>query len=148
MMKDKRQAHLLMYDVEGRFLLQQRDDERDVPHIKDFLHPGTWGLFGGSLKGNETYEDCLKREILEELRYSIDSLKKYPKKGYKRLFYKKFDGNKKEICLYEGQGMGWFSLEEIKTLKLATIDRNTFKIINKTFTWDKDKKQFNIKFKK
>ena len=59
-----------------------------------------------------------------------------------------FDGNTKEICLYEGQGMGWFSLEEIKTLKLATIDRNTFKIINKTFTWDKDKKQFNIKFKK
>jgi 8-oxo-dGTP diphosphatase len=44
-----------------RFLLQQRDD---VPGI---LCPGMVGLFGGHREGNETFLQCVVREVHEEI---------------------------------------------------------------------------------
>jgi len=47
--------------VEGRYLLQQRDD-------LDFIFfPGHWGLFGGGIDPGESDIDCLRRELQEEL---------------------------------------------------------------------------------
>lgn len=45
----------------GRFLLQQRDD---LPGI---LLPGRLGLFGGHREGNETFLQCVAREVSEEV---------------------------------------------------------------------------------
>lgn len=45
----------------GRLLLQQRDD---IPGI---IHPGLVGLFGGHREPGETAQDCLVRELEEEL---------------------------------------------------------------------------------
>ena len=44
-----------------RFLLQQRDD---VPGI---LCPGMVGLFGGHREGDETFLQCVVREVHEEI---------------------------------------------------------------------------------
>lgn len=58
-------AAAVVVDFSGRLLLQQRDD---VPGI---LHPGKVGLFGGHREGDETFLDCVARELNEELSYAI-----------------------------------------------------------------------------
>jgi len=49
----------------GRLLLQQRDD---VPGI---LYPGRIGLFGGHREDRETFLDCVRREVHEEIGYLL-----------------------------------------------------------------------------
>jgi len=58
-------AAALIIDNRGRFLLQQRDN---VPGI---LFPGKIGLFGGHREGNETFLECVVREIHEEISFFI-----------------------------------------------------------------------------
>jgi 8-oxo-dGTP diphosphatase len=58
-------ACAVLIDNRGRFLLQQRDD---VPGI---LQPGKIGLFGGHREGDETYLECLTREIHEEISFLV-----------------------------------------------------------------------------
>ena len=55
----------ILIDSHGRFLLQQRDD---IPGI---VHPGKIGLFGGHREGEETYLQCVAREIHEEIGYFV-----------------------------------------------------------------------------
>lgn len=51
---------LLVVTDDGRLLLHLRDD---IPGI---LHPGCWAGFGGRAEGNESIEEALRREVLEE----------------------------------------------------------------------------------
>ena len=55
----------LLIGLDGRFLLQQRDM---VPHI---VAPGKIGLFGGHREGEETFLDCVVREVHEETSYFV-----------------------------------------------------------------------------
>src|SRR5262245_53087695 len=50
----------ILIDSQGRFLFQQRDN---VPGI---VAPGKIGLFGGHREGNETFLECVVREVEEE----------------------------------------------------------------------------------
>ncbi len=56
-------ACAVLIDPHGRFLLQLRDD---VPNI---LYPGKIGLFGGHREGDETFLECVVREVHEETGY-------------------------------------------------------------------------------
>jgi 8-oxo-dGTP diphosphatase len=58
-------APAVLFDTCGRLLLQLRDD---IPNI---LYPGKVGLFGGHREGNETFLECVVREIHEELTYYL-----------------------------------------------------------------------------
>ena len=58
-------ASAILFDTDGRLLLQLRDD---VPHIRD---PGKLGLFGGGREGNESFLDCIVREVHEEIGYYL-----------------------------------------------------------------------------
>ena len=58
-------------DLDGRFLMQLRDD---IPTI---LYPGVWGLFGGHLEAGESPEIGLKRELQEEINYEAPSLRHF-----------------------------------------------------------------------
>ena len=50
---------------DGRYLLQLRDD------ISGIFYPGHWGCFGGAKSEGETALDCLRRELAEELDYTV-----------------------------------------------------------------------------
>ena len=55
----------IIIDTQGRFLLQQRDDIPGIPQ------PGKVGLFGGHREGDETFLQCVVREIYEEISYFV-----------------------------------------------------------------------------
>ena len=54
-------AAAILIDTNGRLLLQRRDD---TPNI---LQPGKVGMFGGHREGDESFIDCVVREIAEEI---------------------------------------------------------------------------------
>jgi len=58
-------AAAILLDEDGRLLMQLRDD---VPNIRE---PGKIGLFGGRREGDESFLDCIVREIQEELGYDL-----------------------------------------------------------------------------
>src|SRR5262245_29790201 len=63
--KPREIACAVLFDTNGRVLLQQRDD------IPDIIFPGKVGLFGGHREGEETFLECVVREIHEELSYYL-----------------------------------------------------------------------------
>jgi 8-oxo-dGTP diphosphatase len=58
-------AAAILIDMDGRFLMQLRDN---VPHIRD---PGKISLFGGRREGKESFLDCIVREVHEETGYYL-----------------------------------------------------------------------------
>jgi 8-oxo-dGTP pyrophosphatase MutT (NUDIX family) len=54
-------AAAILISTDGRLLLQQRDD---LPHVSD---PGKIGLFGGRREGDESFLECVVREVHEEI---------------------------------------------------------------------------------
>jgi len=117
----------VIFNSEGKILLGKRDRN-------DNILPNYWGIPGGKveLKGDlqNILEKELKREVMEEVGIKITDL------IYIESHYHK-DSNKIHICflakwlsgrpkaLHDTEEIGWFNLEEIKTLKLTphTLDR-------------------------
>ena len=103
----------------NKYLIQLRDNKKNI------LYPNHWALFGGRFKKNETAQECLIREIREELLVKIKiTMKIYERynnetNGYIHYFYAQLAKDIKSTNLQEGQAMGWFSKAEIKRLKLA-----------------------------
>jgi len=58
-------ARAIIIDAEGRFLLQQRDD------IPDTLQPSKVCLLGRHREGDESFLQCVVREIQEEISYFV-----------------------------------------------------------------------------
>jgi 8-oxo-dGTP diphosphatase len=56
-------ACAILIDTSGRYLLQRRDDDPNI------LYPGKIGLFGGHREGNESFSECVVREVHEETGY-------------------------------------------------------------------------------
>ena len=56
-------ACAILIDLAGCFLLQRRDD------VASILCPGKIGLFGGHREGDETFLECVVREVHEETSY-------------------------------------------------------------------------------
>ena len=98
----------------GDLLLQQRDIEPEK---------GKWVLFGGAVEPGETEEQACRREIKEELNYTLKTLS----------FFKRYDDLKAEtpifiavepvrldqLNLQEGSAMNFFTLQEINTLPIG-----------------------------
>ncbi len=117
---------LVLFDQEGRFLLQHRDETAPT-------YGGYWGFFGGGVEEGETPEKAIQREAFEELRYFPANLspklvityhdEKLDRHGTKFYF--------SEICLckdplelHEGQGMGWFFISELANLKITPSNQS------------------------
>jgi 8-oxo-dGTP diphosphatase len=58
-------ASAILLDTQGRLLFQRRDS---IPGI---LYPGMVALFGGKREANETFLECVCREVHEEVSYFL-----------------------------------------------------------------------------
>ena len=102
---------------DGRYLLQHRDNKKTI------YSPDCWGLFGGMADDKETPEQCLIREIKEELSINCEIHKKIHQclnneTGTLNIFFLVSTKDKiSQEKLKEGQNLGWFSEKEIKKLK-------------------------------
>ncbi|MAG40203.1 hypothetical protein CMI41_04525 [Candidatus Pacearchaeota archaeon] len=124
---------LIFFDEDFKLLLQHRTD--DAPAF-----PSYWCVFGGEVEEGETWGQALKREIKEELDYDIKDPRHVltiecvndAEEGTvgDRVYFVEKCLDKSGLVLGEGQGMGWFSYEEI--LKLKIIDHN-LEAIKKVF---------------
>tara|TARA_A100001011_G_scaffold390420_1_gene473822 strand:+ start:185 stop:586 length:402 start_codon:yes stop_codon:yes gene_type:complete len=101
------------------YLLQLRDNKKEI------FSPNHWGLFGGKKNNYETSQKAIKREIFEELGVNCKVLKKigegfHKPSGTKNIFYliKSLNAIKSKN-LKEGQDLGWFTLSQMKKMKLT-----------------------------
>lgn len=114
-------AVAILYDDEGKMLLEHRAETR-----KSF--PGYWALFGGRIERNETPEDAVRREIKEELGYTLSNpvfllTQELSQGSGKHVFVEKYDGVQPLVLNpYESQKYGWFTLKETKNLKQIPHD--------------------------
>ncbi|MEH1838895.1 MAG: NUDIX hydrolase [Nostoc sp.] len=95
----------------NKFLMQLRDN---IPGI---LYPGYWALFGGHIEPGETPEVAVKREILEEIGYTLPSFVEfacYPNERVVRhVFHAPLLVELNQLVLNEGWDMGLLTLENI-----------------------------------
>jgi 8-oxo-dGTP diphosphatase len=122
-MSGRNVAVVILYDGDGRILLQHRTV--DAPTFPDY-----WAFFGGGLEEGETPEQAVEREIIEELAYTLKSPRRFISRqflhegiGYTmHVFLERYDGS--PLVLGEGQGMGWFLPEQTTILKMNDHDRD------------------------
>lgn len=121
-------AHaILLFD--GQYILQLRDNKPNI------AVPGQWTLFGGMLAKGETPLQSIQREIFEELSiqpkkfqclWFVDYIAEFEKEWIRSWF---FSVNVKEVWskhkLMEGQDVGIFLYDAIKTLKMPRVMRET-----------------------
>jgi 8-oxo-dGTP diphosphatase len=115
-------AVIALYNERGEVLLQHRT--KDAPVLPDY-----WGFFGGSLEANETPEEAVRREAMEELSYRLRRPKLVATKQITHaerhfllcVFVERYDGS--ELVLGEGQGLGWFFPRATDHLLMIEHDR-------------------------
>lgn len=121
---------LLLFDEHKRILLQHRSE--DAKRL-----PGHWAFFGGGIEPGETPEQTLMRESQEELHYKPQNPKKmmvqtYTYQGeenHKHIFMEPIE-HAQTLRQDEGQGMGWFTPQEARALKMIGHDRDTLETLD------------------
>ncbi|BFM38468.1 NUDIX hydrolase [Synechocystis sp. LKSZ1] len=98
---------------EDRYLLQLRDN---IPTI---LYPGHWGLFGGHLETGETPLEAVKREIWEEIRFSLVAPQYFDcysdEQAIRHVFAAPLTCSLNDLTLLEGWDWALVTPTEIKT---------------------------------
>jgi mutator protein MutT len=110
----------------GRFLLTRR--------LKGTHLAGTWEFPGGKCEANESPEDCLRRELLEEL--AVESVVSerllvtrhtYPERTVELHFFKAvLEGDPVPQL---GQEMRWVTREELTSLPFPEADADLIAVL-------------------
>jgi 8-oxo-dGTP pyrophosphatase MutT (NUDIX family) len=121
-------AHAILL-LDGRYILQLRDNKPDI------AAPGQWTLFGGMIAGGEIPLQSIQREIFEELSIQPNEFRYLWFSDYFAEFEQEwirswfFSADVKDAWpqykLIEGQDVGIFSYDQIKTLKMPWVIRET-----------------------
>lgn len=97
---------------QDQFLMQLRDN---TPRI---IYPGYWAFFGGHLDPGETPEEAVKREILEEIGYTLPFVSKFgcysDSAVIRHVFHAPLTVELDQLVLAEGWDMGLLTPEQIK----------------------------------
>jgi 8-oxo-dGTP diphosphatase len=105
---------ILFVDRCERVLLFLRDDKSDIPY------PGCWDILGGHVEDGETPEECIVREMAEEIGRDIRDFKLFrdcEMRGRREYTYwEKADIDIDKTVLTEGQRLRWFTQDEVRNL--------------------------------
>ena len=114
---------LLIVTSNGDLIMHLRDDRAGV------LHRGCWAGFGGAVETGESFDEALKREILEEtgivlneanyLGAVTDEISEGGKGDVVQMYFSKGAIVPEQIQLTEGAGIGVFSIDELKKMNVS-----------------------------
>ena len=115
----KKSVIAILVNSKKQILLHLRDNNPKI------IYPNYWAFIGGGVEDGENELEGIKREVKEEINYSINNFKyldKFYLKKYKILvwvYVGKLDAREEEIKLTEGQCVKFFDPTEIKNLKMS-----------------------------
>ena len=109
---------------EGKILLQLRDNRPDLNY------PNCWTTLGGAVEAGETFDEAIRRELLEEIEidlpvklwkiqnYAVELKgKQYSVESH--VYVGRIDLPVSEIKLNEGQALGYFGLDDLTKLQIG-----------------------------
>jgi 8-oxo-dGTP diphosphatase len=111
----KQGSAVIFLNSANQVLLFLRDDKPEIPF------PNQWDLLGGGLEEGESPEECLRREMLEEIEYDLPPPTKLQvfdngAMGIVHVFWQRAEFDLALTPLHEGQQLRWFSEPEIRAL--------------------------------
>ncbi|MBN2535919.1 MAG: NUDIX domain-containing protein [Spirochaetales bacterium] len=112
---------IIIYNSGAEFLFQKRDYN---PEIK---YQGKWVFLGGGIKPDETPEDAVKRELLEEINIPVTDIFFYDHFHYsdedeehlQYVFYKELNLDVSRTTLNEGAELKYFSWQDAQSLEFG-----------------------------
>jgi 8-oxo-dGTP diphosphatase len=108
---------IIFVNDKRQILLFLRDDKPGLPYRN------MWDIPGGHVEYGETPEQCIVREMKEEMDLELDQFEPFFVKEFddriEYTFWKKADLDTEKINLHEGQQLKWFTELEAKSTKLA-----------------------------
>ena len=108
---------ILFLNSRKEILLVLRDDMRNIPY------PNMWDIPGGYVEANETPEQCIVREIKEEMGLNINEHQLFSVTEFtdrtEYTFWIEADLDINKIHLTEGQCLRWFSHDDVRITKFA-----------------------------
>ncbi|MGQ9888198.1 MAG: GNAT family N-acetyltransferase [Aggregatilineales bacterium] len=126
-----RSVGAILVNPRGQILLQQREDKPEL------LYPGCWSTFGGAVEPDETPDEAVRRELLEEIELSPPLTlwqtfqHEYVYLGRPTIveqfmYYGAIAFEADRIALHEGQALGFFSRSDLCALPIAFGFRPVF----------------------
>ena len=108
---------IIFVNDKKQVLLLLRDDKPGIPY------PNMWDIPGGHVDDGETPEQCIVREMQEEMDLSLEEFQLLSVMEFidrvEYTFWKKANLDIEKIDLREGQQLKWFTESETKITKLA-----------------------------
>jgi len=113
----KKGTSIIFINDKREILLFLRDDISSIPY------PNMWDLPGGHVEKGESPEQCIIREINEEMGIHLENFHFFMEKQFsdrtEYVFWKKENLNIQDIVLTEGQYLKWFTEKEVMNTELA-----------------------------
>ena len=110
-------SSIIFVNEKEQILLFLRDNKPDLPY------PNMWDVPGGNVEPNEHPEECIIREMKEEMDLDIDEFKLFSKIEFEDrieyTFWTRADFDIDDIDLMEGQKLKWFTRDDAKQTTLA-----------------------------
>ncbi|MDO9576919.1 MAG: NUDIX domain-containing protein [Candidatus Cloacimonadales bacterium] len=108
---------IIFVNPQNQVLLFLRDDKPDLPYRN------MWDVPGGHVEPDETPEECIVREMKEEIDLDLKNFQFLCCKEFddriEYTFWQKANLNIEEIDLREGQCLKWFTRQEAAETELA-----------------------------
>jgi 8-oxo-dGTP diphosphatase len=116
-------------------IIMRNDKEEILLHLRDnkpaILYPNRWVLPGGYIEEGETPEQCIIREMMEELGVELTGVSLFlaaqRSYGFEYTFWARANFRVEAIKLTEGQAIRWFTRDEIEHTELGYEDNTILK---------------------
>ncbi|MFF5184574.1 NUDIX domain-containing protein [Streptomyces sp. NPDC000345] len=110
---EPRHTAALLVDRRGRYLLHLRDAHKPI------WDPGAWSLPGGAREGDESPEEGIARELLEETGLVIEGLTRFTVIADTTVFLGRWDGDPSRLPVTEGIMFAFFDAAATAQLTMA-----------------------------
>lgn len=108
---------IIFVNPQNQVLLFLRDDKPGLPYHN------RWDVPGGHVEPDETPEECIVREMKEEMNIDLEDFHFLCRKEFtdrtEYTFWKEIELKIEEINLMEGQRLKWFTQDEAAETELA-----------------------------